>query len=323
MYFLNWLSRQIVLGVIVTWCGMPSVRAQTIAGIIDTAARPAVFADGVVSTPYSEWATSFMPDGKTVYFSQGGIFWTICYSKMVNGKWVRPKVANISGRWNDTDPFITPDGKRMYFISNRPPAGMPQDKHQPDYHIWFTERLNGDEWGEPHRLDSIINLKGVSNYATSVSKAGDLYFCSRDREGHKGMESYYARWLGDHFDKPQLLALRGTEETQDPFIAPDGSYILFESGPDLYISFKDGDNWAAAQNLGKQVNNGDFNSSPSVSPDGKMLYYSTGRIQGFYKRDPKRSLNYDELEKEMKSNFNSESNILVIPINLPKHNEKI
>jgi hypothetical protein len=48
-----------------------------------------------------------------------------------------------------------------------------------------------------------------------------------------------------------------------------------------------------------------------------MLYYSTGRVRGFYKRDPKgHALNYDELETEMKSIFNSSGNILMIPVNI-------
>lgn len=323
--FLSWLTREIIYGIIITVCTLFSARGQNEAAvslqanIIDTASRPVVFADGVVSTPYTEWATSFAPDGKTVYFSQGSIYWTICYSKLTDGKWAKPKVANISGRWADTDPFITPDGKRMFFISNRPIKGMPQDKHQPNYHIWYADSLPGDDWSEPHHLDSVINLNGINNYATSVSRSGNLYFCSRDRDGHAGMSSYYAKWLGDHFDKPQLLALRGAEEVQDPFISPDETYIIFESGADLYICYKNNNGWSAAQNLGKQVNNGDYNSSPCISPDGKNLYYSTGRIQGLYKRNPKNpALNYDELIKEMASDFNGQPNILMIPVNIPK-----
>jgi Tol biopolymer transport system component len=290
-----------------------------LAKIIDTNAVARVFADGVVSTPYTEWATSFTPDGNTVYFSQGAIYWTMCYSKNVAGKWTRPKVVNISGRWSDTDPFVTPDGKKLFFISNRPAAGMPQDKAQPICHIWYADHLSGDDWSEPKRLDTLINLTGVSNFGISVSGSGDLYFCSRDREGHSGMASFVSKWLGDHFDKPELLAVRGKEEVQDPFIAPDGSYLIFESGPDLYICYKKGDGWSAAENLGRQVNNGDYNSSPHVSPDSKMLYYSTGRVKGFYKRNvlgP--ALNYDELLKEMNGDFNGQDNILVIPVHLPK-----
>ncbi|MCO5949156.1 hypothetical protein [Mucilaginibacter flavidus] len=320
MHYLHWLVKAVVLGIIITWCAVLSAFSQNIqADIIDTAANPHLFADGVVSSPYTEWATSFTPNGKTVYFSRGAVYWTICSSKMINGAWARPTVVNISGRWRDTDPFITPDGKRMFFISNRPPEGMPQNKPQPNFHVWYAERLAGDEWGVPHYLDTAINSKMASNYGISVNRAGDLYFCSRDREDHAGMSSYCAKWLGGHFDKPKLLVLRDKEEVQDPFIAPYGRYILFESGPDLYICYKNGDGWSPAENLGPKVNNGDSNSSPCISPDGKTLYYSSSRIRGFYKRDPvNHALNYEELEKEMNSDFNNQPNILMVPVNIKK-----
>jgi Tol biopolymer transport system component len=324
MHFLNILSKSFTVCLIVIGFTHVAAFGQTEAStplqanIVDTSAKPRPFAEGIVSTPYTEWATSFTPDGKTVYFSRGAIYWTMCFSKLVDGNWTRPKVVNISGRWTDTDPFITPDGKQLFFISNRPLNGMPQDKPQANYHIWYSNKLSGDDWSEPHHLDSAINLKGGNNFGISVNRAGDLYFCSRDREGHAGMSSYCAKWLGDHFDKPNLLPLRGNEEVQDPFIASDGSYLLFESGADLYICYKSGNDWSPAQNLGKKVNNGDYNSSPCVSPDGKMLYYSTGRVQGFIKkRDPKgHALDYDAVEEESKSIFNGVDNILMIPVNI-------
>lgn len=291
---------------------------------IDTSSGPGVFAEGIVSTPYTEWATSFTPDGKTVYFSQGAVYWTMCFSKNVNGKWMKPQVVNISGQWGDTDPFVSPDGKRLFFISNRPISGTPQDKRQPGYHIWYANRLSDDKWSGPNRLESPVNLDGVSNYAPSVSISGDLFFCSRGREGHEGMASYFAKWLGDHYDQPRLLALNGKEETQDPFVAPDERYLIFVSGNDLFICFRNGNNWSAAQNIGPQVNNGDSNSSPYVSSDGKTLYYSSSRTKGFYKRNSKdHTMSYDELVTEMQSIFNSQPNILTVPIEINQEDERI
>ena len=34
--------------------------------VVDTSAKPQPFAPGIVTTPFTEWATSFTPDGKTV-----------------------------------------------------------------------------------------------------------------------------------------------------------------------------------------------------------------------------------------------------------------
>ncbi|WP_419699561.1 hypothetical protein [Mucilaginibacter sp. NFX135] len=314
-FLLTHITRNLLLIALCTLCSFGY--GQT--SIIDTGIMPQVFAPGVISTPYSEWSTSFTPDGQTVYSSQGSIYWTIVFSKRQNGQWMKPKVASFSGKFRDTDPFVTPDGKKIFFISNRPPKGKPQDKSLQAEHIWYTDHLPGDAWDTPQQLDSVINLTGISNYAPSVSAKGTLFYCSR-RKGLTGMQSFYAAWLGSHYDKPRQLIIPGVSEIQDPFIAPDESYLVFLSGNDIYISFKQNNNWGQAQKLGPAVNNGDGNSSPYVSADGKTLYYSSNRMQGFYKRDLKKpALNYDELIKENNSLFNSQGNILMIPIHLPQH----
>jgi Tol biopolymer transport system component len=287
-----------------------------LSNVIDSNAKATVFAEGVISTPYTEWATSFSPDGKTVYSSQGAVYWTIVSSTMTDGKWTKPKVAPFSGQWNDTDPFVSPDGKRLFFISNRPMDGASHSTPSKNYHIWYVDHLSGDEWSSPHHLEAPVNIEGGNCYAPSVSRSGTLYFCARDRDGHAGMSSYACTWLGTHYDTPKLLTLNGNNEIQDPFIAPDESYLVFVSGNDILISFHQGDSWSAVQNLGPEVNNGDGNSSPYVSADGKMLYYSSNRIRGFYKRNREHALDYDGLIKEMQSIYNSGTNILMIPINL-------
>ncbi|MHA4809516.1 hypothetical protein ACX0G9_15490 [Flavitalea flava] len=282
--------------------------------VIDTHSKPAVFAPGIVSTPYEEWSVSFTPDGKTVYFSEGTTYMAVCYSKMVNGKWGKPKVASFSGQWQDWDPFLSPDGKRLFFVSNRPLEGSNLAPVPQKNHLWYVDRDNGDNWSAAHQLKEPFNTDGVNNYAPTVSSLGTLYFCSYGRGGHKGWGSYVAKWMGDHFDQPQLLSLNGDAGTQDPFIAPDESYIIFVSGNDLYITFNEKGDWSTAEKLGPQINNGESISGPYVSPDGKMLYYATARSQGLYERTKNnRALDYDEFLKEMNNIYNGRPNILMIP----------
>src|SRR5580658_2112220 len=139
---------------------MSSQSVQTAASpknFIDSNSKAKAFAEGVISTPYTEWATSFTPDGKTVYSSQGAVYWTIVCSRLTDGKWAKPKVAPFSGQWNDTDPFVSPDGRHLFFISNRPVDGADQSKPNKNYHIWYVDHLSGDEWSAPHHLDAPIN----------------------------------------------------------------------------------------------------------------------------------------------------------------------
>jgi len=289
MSFLYMLLREIILGVVITWCTVFSLFGQTDQrqNIIDSGARPVVFTQEGVAMPNDESAPAFTPDDKTVYLADKQV---ICFSKMVNGKWGKPTVAPFSGQWKDWDPTLSPDGKRLVFVSNRPLDGMPQDKPQKNNQIWYVDHLSGDDWSKPKHLDAPVNLDGLNDYAPSISSSGTLCFCSRGRDGNKGMGGYYTKWLGGHYDKPKLLALNGSNDIFDPFIAPDESYIIFASNSNLYISYRQGNEWLPGQKLGPQVNNGNANYDPYVSPDGKMLYYSQDHAQG----------------------------ILMIPVNIPK-----
>lgn len=87
---------------------------------------PLIFGDGIISTGDDESHPAFTPDGQTLYFLKNTpLFnhWTIVISHYANGKWGTPTVAPFSGQYSDADPFITSDGRKLFFISTRPVDG--------------------------------------------------------------------------------------------------------------------------------------------------------------------------------------------------------
>ncbi len=292
-----------------------NVSAQGNAGAIDTGKQPAVFAPGVVSTPFEEVAATFTPDEHTVFFAQGTIAMEICWSRKEQGGWGKPHVAPFSGRWGDWDPFLSPDGRQLYFVSNRPLDTTGDNKFKRSTHLWWTDRLGDNSWSEPHCIKDSFNMDGIGNFAPTVSRNKTLCFFSPQRDPSGKARSYCAAWKGDHYDAPKMLLLKDSEEISDPYISPDESFIIFVNENNLYISYRHGDGWTAGQSLGPQVNDGSSNYDPTVSPDGKMLYFTSTRVRGYYKRDPKvLPMDYDALLKEMNGIFNGKGNILMIPI---------
>jgi Tol biopolymer transport system component len=284
MHFVNNYSKKTISSLIIFCCATFAACCQTTqpaalqASIIATNAKPAIFAPGVISTSNEEFAPSFTPDGNTVYFT--GVSSAIYFSKLVNGKWGEPKVAAFSGKWDDMDPFISPDGTRLFFSSRRPLDGAPQDTARKSAHIWYVDHLSGDNWSAPHHLEAPVNLEGIDNYAPSVSSLGTLYFFSPRRDINNKGKSYYAKWQGNHYDEPRVLSLNGANGVRDPYISPDEHYLIFVSGVDVYISYHKDNEWSAGQKLGSQVNNGNTNYAPYVSRDGKTLYYSVDKMKG-------------------------------------------
>jgi OOP family OmpA-OmpF porin len=76
-------------------------------------------------------------------------------------------------------------------------------------------------------------------------------------------------------------------------ISADGRTLIFTNcegrsrvgGCDLYISTKRGDEWSVPKNLGRNVNSMAWDSQPSLSADGRKLYFISDRAGGQGKRD--------------------------------------
>ena len=111
--------------------------------------EPTIFGSGVISTADFDSHPAFTPDGKTLYFLRSSPtfnFWTILVSHFEKNHWRAPEVLPISGQYRDADPFITSDGKRFYFISDRPKDAASSEERSLD--IWFMEKA-GNGWGPP------------------------------------------------------------------------------------------------------------------------------------------------------------------------------
>ncbi|WP_161887949.1 OmpA family protein [Pontibacter russatus] len=76
-------------------------------------------------------------------------------------------------------------------------------------------------------------------------------------------------------------------------ISGDGRSLVFTScnrpdsqgDCDLYISFRTGDAWSRPKNMGNMVNSNAWDSQPSLSADGRTLYFSSTRGGGVGKED--------------------------------------
>ncbi|WP_126970563.1 OmpA family protein [Gynurincola endophyticus] len=72
-------------------------------------------------------------------------------------------------------------------------------------------------------------------------------------------------------------------------ISQDGEWLIFTGcnfrngygSCDLYISFRENDEWTIPYNLGPEINTEHWESAPSLSPDKKHLYFSSNRPGGF------------------------------------------
>ncbi len=166
---------------------------------------PEIFAPNIISTGMSEINAVFSPDFKEFYYSirmpNGQL--VIMVLKNDGSKWSAPEVASFSGEYSEADPFITADGKYLYYVSKRPIDSLQIPKN--DWDIWRVEKING-EWAKPEHLASDVNSDEDDIYPC-LTKEGTLYFSS-GRGGGNNRDIYFAKSKNLNILLGQLLKQR-------------------------------------------------------------------------------------------------------------------
>lgn len=241
--------------------------------------QPALFAPGLVSTCKEHSAAMFSPEGDKVYF--GRMFPAVIYCmKRIGARWTEPFAMPFSGEYNDLYPSISPDGKKVFFSSDRPVEDGGGRLPRGQVRLWMCERTQ-EAWSDPVLLGDEINL-GKRISAHSMSSSGTLFF-TRSKDG---TDMYQARGFGTDTVTVEKLAPGLNSQAPDhcPYIAPDESFIIlssFRGGhglSDLFVSFKREDgSWTVPVNMGPAVNSAAKDEYPFVSPDGKYLFFNSNR----------------------------------------------
>jgi Tol biopolymer transport system component len=242
--------------------------------------EPAVFAPGVISTANPEFAASLSPDGASFYFNRASADrsrLSILVSHFRDGEWGPPETAPFSGPHRDVDPFVSPDGKRIYFSSSRPTE--PGDE-TPDFNSWFVEREAGG-WSAPVVLPEPLNSASQETFV-SADREGTLYFGS-DRDGTQRI--WRSRRIDGEHEAPQLVSFAMNLEGGggNPWISSSGKLLIFVGSrpggqdADLYSTCLGESGWLPAGNLGPVVNSEFADFAPSLTPDGRHLIFTSER----------------------------------------------
>lgn len=250
--------------------------------------RPELFAPGVVSTGLTERDIAFSPDGARVLFGVMDLgLVTLLESWLEAGVWTEPTTAafHADPDFACFEPAFSADGRTVVFLTNRAAPGQEQGPGWSNQNL-FRSTFDGGRWSEPAALPAPVTTD-AAEYFPSLAADGTLYFSREDENGHAYLWS--AEPDGEGFAEPSRLlesVNRGTS-TYNAFVAPDESFLIAcvagheeNLGPaDYWISFRDAaGQWQAAVNLGERFNGPGLRaSSASLSPDGKVLFFSTTR----------------------------------------------
>ena len=228
---------------------------------------PEVFAPGVVSLKdHIEMGCTWSPDLKEFYFARSETSelisnWSIWCIREINGVWTGPQVVPFSGVYRDFGPFMPPDGKCLIFIRRD------NKENKTIMGSWIVGR-EGSTWSDPRFFHEAYDLttndfrtfyfsterseetsqdigqmtfeNGV--FSSPVKLPGELN--TTEFEAHARLSPDGSYLLFDRTKSTFVSFLRddGTwsrgydlgRKYHIPAISPDGKYIFFESGGDIY-----------------------------------------------------------------------------------------
>ena len=285
---------------------------------------------GVISTSLQETTAALSPDGQTLYFLRSDFAETddtILVSHRRGNRWSTPEVASFSGQWLDSEPAFAPDGKRLYFVSNRPvvPGGAPVVAEMGGHtfagtNLWYVARQANGSWSEPVHVEGTLN-DGAMLYNPSIAANGDIYFSAHRPDAGKLYQIYVVHPEGNGYSEPQRVELGDLSHSRmDPCIDPHGRFLLFAGNEgdslgsaDIYIAFRQADgSWSKPEHLGGDVNSKSLENAPTLGRAFGELYVSSNRQEEVH--FPKPRDNLASLQQRMSGPLNGSRNIWRVDI---------
>jgi len=184
---------------------------------------------------------------------------------------------------NEGSPFLSPNGKELYFSRCFAPGGYG------NCDIFISERQQDGKWGQPKNLGPNLNGRAWDSQPT-LSHTGDTLYFASDRLGGFGLADIYYSVRKEGMWQPALnmgpvVNTRGNEVS--PCYHPKYKVLYFSSDKhltnfgnfDIFKSYYKYGAWQEPVNIGPLVNGGGSEYYFTIDYDSKKLYYARSEEQ--------------------------------------------
>jgi outer membrane protein OmpA-like peptidoglycan-associated protein/tetratricopeptide (TPR) repeat protein len=149
----------------------------------------------------------------------------------------------------------------------------------------------------PRPLPAVVNNFDLQYFPVLTADENTLFFTARNTEGPNNDEDIFIsqKLPSGDFRPPQSISWRINTRYNEGTctISADGRMMIFTAcegrkgfgSCDLYYTYKNGDQWSIPENLGPTINTQYWESQPSLSADGNVLFFVSNRPAGKGGRD--------------------------------------
>jgi outer membrane protein OmpA-like peptidoglycan-associated protein len=160
---------------------------------------------------------------------------------------------------------------------------------------------------KPYEVDAIINAFKLQYFPVLSADQQMMIFTARIGNDIKSDENMYvSKKEGEKWTKPENIQELNTEFNEGTCtISADGKVLIFTvcegsakrqviGSCDLFVSYNVGGKWQEPQNMGANVNSRYWDTQPSLTADGRTLYFISERSGGLGGYDIWRTKRDDE-----------------------------
>lgn len=193
------------------------------------------------------------------------------------------------GRYADAIPYLEKFGTMF------PPNSVQQQRvgRQLENARFGRQAVQNPQSVTPRPVSESLQTTPSQYFPVLTADEQTMVFTVLKPEGDEDL--FTTSFIGEGWAPPVSLSTQiNTRDNEGtPTLSADGRTLVFTAcqgrkgfgSCDLYISRKTGDDWATPENLGPMVNTHHWESQPSLSADGRRLYFVSDRTGGVGRRD--------------------------------------
>jgi outer membrane protein OmpA-like peptidoglycan-associated protein len=204
--------------------------------------------------------------------------------------------TNVNSPADEMNPVLTNGGNTLYFVrvfDEQNTGGMrdPGD-------IWISSMTDSAVWSSPSKINPPINSPQFNGVIGFNSQGDKMYLYEHYMPGGKpartqGLSTSVRR--NGVWTDPVRLDIKyfyNKSEHISVSISQDGNIMLLalesygtQGAEDIYVSFRNGNEWSEPRNLGSTINTNLQEMTPYLAPDNRTLFFSSNGHNGFGGRD--------------------------------------
>lgn len=159
----------------------------------------------ILNTVHNEGQVSFSPNEHVVYFTRSKKKNSLNYKlykaelkRNSHGNWTNSTLVIGSDNYSVEHPFVSPDGSKLYFSSNKP-GGFG------GFDLYVANIKVDGSIGQPVNLGNVINTAKDEKYPSLSNDNKKLYFSSNGHKTIGGFDVFVSKSVRNSFKAPKNL----------------------------------------------------------------------------------------------------------------------